>query len=159
MWNCRLEVLARFTARTDCPSVFRLEAIVSNANYRPLQRLATPILDAPPDYWDRARLVLDNVPMLRTAITTTTTIGDEGNNNNDATAAAAAAAARFVTIAVTGKDGRFWSGNFGSKVADCSIRVLGTPEELARVMIAPAASQQQQQQQRRRRRRQRQQQR
>lgn len=65
-------------------------------------------LEAPPDFWERASLVLEPTPDTHQ-----------------------------VLIVVHGKDTRFWQGNFGSKVANCSIRVLGTSEELARVLINP----------------------
>ncbi|CAJ1961223.1 unnamed protein product [Cylindrotheca closterium] len=54
-----VEVSARYQARTDCPSLFRLEAIAMDQNQQPLQRLRTEALDAPPDHWDRAESVLE----------------------------------------------------------------------------------------------------
>ena len=65
-------------------------------------------LEAPPDFWERASLVLEPTPDTHQ-----------------------------VLIVVHGKDTHFWQGNFGSKVADCSVRVLGTPEELTRVLRNP----------------------
>jgi len=55
------------------------------------------MLDAPPDHWAKAELVLENLSLEQV---------------------------NYVAIVITGKDQRFWQGNFGSKVADCSIRIL-----------------------------------
>jgi hypothetical protein len=100
----RLEVSARYMGRTDCPSVFRLEAILLNENQVPLH------------YWERASLILEGV-----------SIPD----------------ARYLSVVVIGKDTRFWQGPFGSKVADCSVRILGEPAavvaQLLLVVRAPAA--------------------
>ena len=38
------------------------------------------------------------------------------------------------TIEIAGKDQRAWHGNYGSKVADCSIRILGTNDELRTIL-------------------------
>jgi hypothetical protein len=104
----RIEVSAKYMGRTDCPSVFRLEGIVLDGQQRPIRRETTRQLEAPPDFWERASLVLEPTPD-----------------------------AHQVLIVVHGKDTRFWQGNFGSKVADCSIRVLGASEELTRVLRNP----------------------
>ena len=125
----RVEVSARYTGRTDCPSVFALQAILSDGtspNPRepratrprrdappPPQRLSSGTLQAPPGvYWERAALefVIDT------------------------------AAQRYhrptVTVIVMGKDQRFWQGNFGSKVADVTVRVVGaTPAELEALSV------------------------
>ncbi|CAB9520286.1 protein ligase MYCBP2 [Seminavis robusta] len=98
-----LEVSAKYMARTDCASVFRMEALLLGRNRAVLQRKRTNTLNAPADFWERASLTLE--PM---------------------------AGAYEVAIVVYGKDVPFWQGNFGSKVTDCQIRVLGTPEELQR---------------------------
>ena len=90
-----LEFKARYMARTDCPSVFRLEAVVFDDQLRQLQKVKSDSLDAPADYWDTTRHVLQPTP-----------------------------GACFAMIVIHGKDARFWQGNYGSKVAECSIRVL-----------------------------------
>lgn len=102
-----IEVAAKFMARTDCPSVFRMEAILlDSSGRRPLLRKGTPELDAPPDGWERVRLELSPTPN-----------------------------AAFAAIVVYGKDSRFWQGDFGSKVADCSVRVVAdSREELGQAM-------------------------
>jgi len=92
-----VEVSARYQARTDCPSVFRLEAIAMDRNRRTLERLQTSVLDAPPDHWGKAKLILEHLRLEQ---------------------------ASHVAIVITGKDRPFWNGNFGSKVADCSVRIL-----------------------------------
>jgi hypothetical protein len=97
--QARIEVAAQHRGRTDCPSVFRLEAAVLNRQGRPIHRVATEVLNTPQDDWDRASLILDPV-----------------------------AGAHSVVLSVHGKDGRFWQGIFGAKVADCSVRILGSPE-------------------------------
>jgi len=102
------EVSARYMGRTDCPSVFQLEAVLMDRNQLPLQKLATETLQAPSDCWERATLIFDRVSLPQ---------------------------AQYLNITVTGKDSRFWQGCFGSKVANCSVRVMGTPEELAQVML------------------------
>ena len=44
----------------------------------------------------------------------------------------------MVTVIVMGKDKRFWQGNFGSKVADITLRVVGgTPDELRAIVKDP----------------------
>jgi hypothetical protein len=95
--NFRIQVSARYMARTDCPSVFRLETVVMNRQQQPLQRLATGTLEAPPDYWEIATLTLEHVSLQD---------------------------AKYVNIVIFGQDRRFWQGKFGSKVVDCSIRIL-----------------------------------
>eukprot|EP00581_Thalassiosira_minuscula_P007646 CAMPEP_0183706224 /NCGR_PEP_ID=MMETSP0737-20130205/3118_1 /TAXON_ID=385413 /ORGANISM="Thalassiosira miniscula, Strain CCMP1093" /LENGTH=492 /DNA_ID=CAMNT_0025933583 /DNA_START=39 /DNA_END=1514 /DNA_ORIENTATION=- len=97
----RLEVSAKVMARTDCPSVFRMEAIVTDSQRRVIRREQTSQLDAPADFWEKITLTFDPVD-----------------------------GAHEVTMVVYGKDSRFWQGNFGSKVCHCSVRVLGTEEEL-----------------------------
>lgn len=116
----RIEVSARYMGRTDCPSVFRMESILSSArrngldDSRTLQvisRQSTPTLEAPPDYWESARLevVLDphRLPIL---------LSNQFN--------------LILQVVVMGRDRRFWQGRFGSKVADISVRILGSDEEL-----------------------------
>ena len=100
--NFRIQVSARYMARTDCPSVFKLEAALvshlgAGLRTRTTQHLATSVLDAPPDHWAKATLTLENVSLQE---------------------------ANILYIIIRGKDRRFWSGNYGSKVAECSARVL-----------------------------------
>ena len=106
--SVRIEVSAKFMGRTDCPSVFRLEAIVVDAQRRVLRRVSTPQLEAPADFWERTSLVLEPTPE-----------------------------AHEIFMLIYGKDTRFWQGNFGSKVAECSVRVLCSEEELERVLLRP----------------------
>lgn len=105
-----IEVSARYMARTDCPSVFGLEAIVCDVHRRPVAQQKTQALEAPPDYWERASVRLDNIQLNR---------------------------ARYVSVIVMGKDKRFWQGAFGSKAADISLRILGSSEELENLGIQP----------------------
>lgn len=114
--TARIEVSARYMGRTDSPSFFRLEAILMDENQRPLQRSATPKLEAPPDYWERASLILEGVALPE---------------------------ARYLNVTLVGKDGNFWQGTFGSKVAECSLRVLGTPPEVAQLLRTEVQAQQQ----------------
>ena len=81
-----IEVSANYMGRTDCPSVFRLEGILLDGQQRPIRRETTRQLEAPPDFWERASLVLEPTPDTHQ-----------------------------VLIVVHGKDTRFWQGNFGSK--------------------------------------------
>lgn len=103
--RARLEVSAKFMARTDCPSVFKMEAIVSDSNGRMIHRAATSQLDAPADFWEKATIVIEPVR-----------------------------GAHEVIMVLHGKDSRFWQGNYGSKVCHCSVRVLGTAEELQDIL-------------------------
>ena len=66
-------------------------------NQRQVARLQTDVLDAPPDHWATAELVLEHLSL---------------------------ETVNFIAIEIMGKDQRFWQGNFGSKVADCSIRIV-----------------------------------
>ncbi|KAL3792446.1 hypothetical protein HJC23_001564 [Cyclotella cryptica] len=102
----RIEASAKFMGRTDCPSVFRMEVIATDAGRRILRRIQTDTLNSPVDFWEKACLILEPV---------------EGLHQ--------------VTLSVSGKDSRFWRGDYGSKVCHCSIRVLGTEEELEGVLI------------------------
>ena len=97
----RIEASAKFMGRTDCPSVFRLEILATDVRQRILRRMNSGILNSPVDFWEKISLVLE--PM-------------EGLHE--------------VTLCISGRDSRFWSGNYGSKVCHCSVRVLGTGEEL-----------------------------
>ena len=101
-----IEIAARFRARTDCPSQFALQGLLSRDaqnNHAPVRQVSTQTLPAPPDYWERARLVLEQVRISQTP---------------------------YVSVIVMGKDTRFWQGRYGAKVADVSVRSLGTPERL-----------------------------
>lgn len=103
--SVRVEVSAKFMGRFDCPSVFRLEAIIVNAEHTQLARVSTPELQAPADFWERSSLIL------------------EPTNG-----------AHEVIILVYGKDSNFWEGNYGSKVTECSVRILGSEEELSQIL-------------------------
>jgi hypothetical protein len=104
--TARLEISARYMGRTDCPSVFKLQAVVTNSHKRVIHQSSTATLQAPSDCWEKATLIIEAV---------------EG--------------AHEVTMIVCGKDERFWQGNFGSKFCKASIRVLGTPEELRDILV------------------------
>lgn len=110
----RIEVAAQYMGRTDCPSVFRLEAVVLNHQGRVVHRKSTDILTTPQDDWDRASLILE--PQQQPLLT-------------------ADHAAHSLLLIVHGKDGRFWQGLFGAKVADCSVRILGSPMLLQEQML------------------------
>lgn len=103
--SVRMEVSAKFMGRTDCPSVFRMEAVLLDSQRRVLRRMQTAELQAPADFWERTSLVLEPTPR-----------------------------AHDVVMIVYGKDQPFWQGRFGSKITDCSVRVLGPEGELANVL-------------------------
>jgi hypothetical protein len=103
--SVRIEVSSKVMGRTDCPSVFRLEAIVLDSQRRTLHHAKTSEIDAAADFWEKISLVLEPTP-----------------------------GAHEIVIVVCGKDKRFWQGNFGSKVAECSVRVLGSEAELEQVL-------------------------
>ena len=101
----RVEVSAKYMGRTDCPSLFRMEALFLNAQRQVIARQDTGQLVAPADFWERASLILEPTQ-----------------------------GAAFAMLVVRGKDRNFWAGNFGSKVTDCKIRILGSPEELEQII-------------------------
>lgn len=105
----RLEASAKCMGRTDCPSVFLMEVIVVDRRGRLLVRQRTDHLEVPADFWERTSLTVEPTPQ-----------------------------AHELLFVVHGKDLRFWEGNFGSKVTDCQVRVLGNREELERVMLSGA---------------------
>ena len=123
--NVRLEASARYTGRTDCPSVFELRAVLhekpvkANGNSTrpqiiPPQRKRSGTLEAPPGvYWERASLEFE--------LDTTGNVWKRP----------------MVTVAVLGKDQRFWQGNFGSKVADITLRVVGSTAEEMESLVKP----------------------
>lgn len=102
----RIEVSAKYMGRTDCPSVFQLVALARDASSRILFRADTGILSSPADAWERASLVLEP---------------QQGIHD--------------VVLIVLGKDSNFWAGNYGSKVAECSVRVLCPVEDLRLVLL------------------------
>jgi hypothetical protein len=128
-------------ARTDCPSVFGMDAMLvwdpvedtnntrmaRGRNYqqqrRRLDHKTTNTLEAPPDYWERSSLEL----VYDHQLLPTTTSGN-----------------LILMVFIKGKDQRFWQGIFGSRVTNISARILGTPEELDTIMIPNARQQQQQ---------------
>ncbi len=105
--SVRIEVSSKFMGRTDCPSVFRMEAIVTNSHGRILHRVGTSELTAPADYWEKATLTIDPVN-----------------------------GAHEVSMIVYGKDIPYWAGNFGSKVCHCSIRVLCEEGQIEDMLVA-----------------------
>lgn len=104
--SVRIEVSAKYMGRTDCPSVFQMIATVLDANDNELHRIQTDTLDTPADHWDRVSLILEPRQGLHD-----------------------------VFVFMLGKDKNFWQGNFGAKVAECSVRVLCPEEELDTVML------------------------
>lgn len=90
-----IEASARYMARLDCPSVFRMEAALLDGHGRELKAFDSGELDAPDDYWDMVRAVFEP-----------------------------AADARFLVLGVLGKDRKFWAGEYGAKVTGCCVRVL-----------------------------------
>eukprot|EP00984_Skeletonema_dohrnii_P028748 scaffold18842_cov78-Skeletonema_dohrnii-CCMP3373.AAC.1 len=104
--SVQIEVSAKFMGRTDCPSLFFMQALVSDSNGRILHRVSTSELSAPAGFWEKATLTIDPVN-----------------------------GAHEVSMIVSGKDERFWSGNFGSKVCHCSVRVLCDEDELGNILI------------------------
>ena len=107
----RIEVSAKFMARTDCPSVFRMEVIITNSQGGMVYRQNTSQCQAPADFWEKATLLIEPV-----------------------------ADAYDVTMVIYGKDGRFWQGYFGAKVCHCSVRVLGSEEELQNILLPAGKS-------------------
>ena len=104
--GARIEVSAKFMGRTDCPSVFCLDAVLTDAAGVVLRRETTGQRDAPADFWERSSLLFEPTR-----------------------------GAHAVTVVVSGKDSRFWNGNFGSKCCHCSVRVLGMEEELDELLL------------------------
>mmetsp|Transcript_22640 Transcript_22640/g.34027 ORF Transcript_22640/g.34027 Transcript_22640/m.34027 type:complete len:386 (+) Transcript_22640:285-1442(+) len=103
--SVRLEVSAKFMGRTDCPSVFQMQVVLLDDERRVVHRVETSALSAPADYWERSCLIIEPTR-----------------------------GAYEVVIMVFGKDERFWQGNFGSKVAGCSVRILCPEHELENVL-------------------------
>ena len=96
----RVEVSARYMGRWDCPSTFRLTAGLYDEEGRQVAREQSEMLAAPAECWEDFRVVF-----------------------------AAREGVRYVTIVVGGKDDRFWAGDYGAKVSECAVRVLGGAEE------------------------------
>ncbi|KAL7535653.1 hypothetical protein ACHAWF_005223 [Thalassiosira exigua] len=104
--SVRLEVSAKYMGRTDCPSVFKMEAFVTDRNGRIRHRASTPELVSPADFWEKATLTIDPVTFAHDA-----------------------------HIVLYGKDQRFWAGDYGAKVCHCSVRVLCEEEEVGNILI------------------------
>lgn len=106
--SAALEVSARYMARTDCPSLFCIEAVVYSNCFIELAHFSSEILQAPADFWEPVKHVF-----------------------------APTGGAAYLVVGVRGKDERFWQGEFGSKVTDISVKVLfdqstATEEEIVR---------------------------
>lgn len=102
----RFEASAKYTGRTDCPSVFCLKAfLLDETGHHVLKQWATPVLNTSPDAWEQATLSLEDFPW----------------NRNP----------RYLAVVVLGKDSRFWQGLYGSKVAQISLRLLGSPDQVS----------------------------
>jgi hypothetical protein len=82
------------------------------------QILTTEVLEAPPgNYWERTSLVFHlSIKELETRFLSGRPV---------------------ITIIVKGKDTRFWQGNFGSKVADISVRIIGNSDFINELVIVP----------------------
>lgn len=91
-----IEVSAMYMGHLECPSVFRMQAELLDASGRCIQKSSTRILKAASDSWEQAMLVLEPT-----------------------------ATAHSVKTTLHGKDGLLWRGHYGSKVTDCSVRVMG----------------------------------
>jgi len=105
-----VSVAAAFSARTDCPSWYTLEAALYDAACGELQYRTTGRVPAPADCWMPVRHELGPAP-----------------------------AARYVVICLRGADERCWAGNYGSKATDCACRVrLGGVPEADVLADAPA---------------------
>lgn len=102
----RIEVSCKYMGRTDCPSVFRMVAIVLDSYDNELYRVETDTLDTAADHWERVSLILEPRVGLHDVI-----------------------------VFFLGKDKNFWQGTFGAKVAECSVRVLCSEEELDAIML------------------------
>ncbi len=113
----RIEVSARYTGRTDCPSVFALHATLREGQVGPSpppQHKFSGTLDAPPGvYWERASHEFE--------------LDTTGNTWRRP----------MIAVVVMGKDKRFWAGNFGSKVADITVRVVGLNAEEMEALVKP----------------------
>ena len=101
-----LEISAKFMGRTDCPSVSEMEAAVTNSRGRVIHRTSTSQLTAPADVWGKTTIVINPVD-----------------------------GAHGVIMILRGKDANSWQGYYGSKVCNCSVRVLGTEEELQGIIL------------------------
>jgi hypothetical protein len=86
-------------------------AVMLDAEERTIDVQATPVLEPPPDYWEKATLLVSIVPNVR-----------------------------YLSVIVMGQDGKFWSGNYGSKVTEISVRLLGVPEEIQKYLVAPTSN-------------------
>mmetsp|Transcript_28433 Transcript_28433/g.30609 ORF Transcript_28433/g.30609 Transcript_28433/m.30609 type:complete len:246 (+) Transcript_28433:80-817(+) len=126
-----IEISARYTGRDDCPSVIMLQAVVSdhtttettatartgNRQFRHGEGATTGILEAPPgNYWERTPPLVFRVSLHELQASYRT-----GHRPS-------------VTVIVYGKDTQFWQGNFGSKVAEISVRILGNAEFLTSIV-------------------------
>lgn len=110
--HARLQVSARFMARTDCPSIFVLKAALYDSNFEELESMTSEELSAPADFWEPVSHVFE--PRER---------------------------ARFVLVGVSGKDSKGWAGEYGSKVTDVAVRVLFNGSTASdTVIMAPGVS-------------------
>lgn len=89
-----MRVSARILARTDCPSEFRMRAMLFDNQFNSLESFDSNVISPPVDFWDIVDFSFSETP-----------------------------GARFVVLAIYGKDTRFWQGNYGAKVANCSVKV------------------------------------
>jgi hypothetical protein len=146
----RFEVTASVLARTDCPSVYCLEALVvgrarrrRNSNGREvppldhhllqqqqqqqpqvLQRQSTGIRSAPCDAWEQVSLVIDV-----DATTLEYNRSNSSSSNNRSTYGGSSTPSPpppppppQLVVIIRGKDSKFWQGRFGCKVTNLAVR-------------------------------------
>lgn len=71
-----------------------MRAVLFDTQFNPLERFDSNVISPPVDFWDIVDFSFAETPD-----------------------------ARFVVLAIYGKDARFWQGNYGAKVANCSVKV------------------------------------
>lgn len=90
-----VEVSARYMARSDCPSVFQMKVDLLDGRGTEVAGWDSEVQHAPPGGWEKVRYVFE--PTER---------------------------ARLAVVVISGRDERFWAGEYGAKVAEISVRVL-----------------------------------
>jgi F-box associated region len=141
----RFEVTASVLARTDCPSVYCLEALVvgrarrRNVDGRDappldhhvlqqqqqqqpqvLQHQSTGIRSAPCDAWEQVSLVID---VDATTLEYNSNNSSSSNNNlNTHGGSSTPPPPPQLVVIIRGKDSKFWQGRFGCKVTNLAVR-------------------------------------
>jgi hypothetical protein len=111
----RLRISAWYMGRTDCPSEFRLEAtllddVAGRLAHKILRHVETTTLESPSNHWERASLEME--------IPTDWLLSRSGRPK------------LLLCVTVYGKDRMNRKGNYGCKVADISVRILGSPAQV-----------------------------